>query len=634
MDTDGNNKTQATTDREGENIVDILTVDFETYYDADFSLSKMQTDAYILDDRFEIIGVSVMVNDGPAQWYSGGDVDTVGWLKANFDWENSAVRCHNTLFDGFILAHACGIRPKLWLDTLAQARMLHPYLPSHSLASMAKHFKLPDKGTEVVNALGKRRTDFTTQEMQEYQAYCEHDTWLCREIGTTMDEFTPLLEMKLIDMTVRMFTEPRLVGHTVLIQQLYDAEVARKRELLDSIAFGKDVIMSNDKFADALRSLGVEPPIKTSARTGKDAYAFAKSDKEFTDLLEHPEVEVQALVGARIGTKTTIAETRTQRFIEMSERGPLCVYLQFWGAKTTGRYSGGNKVNWQNLPARGISAGLRKAIMAPEGCKLLVGDSSNIELRTVMALAGQWDVVDKIRAGVDLYCDFASKLFGRSITKADFAERFLGKTACLGLQYGAGATRFQEMVRIASTTVPGVQPITLDRAYAIVDLYRQVHYKVVELWSRCQDVVLPDIANGCSMLNVDVNEWFITQRDGFGRPGEPGVVYHDLKYNPVNREWDYQMGRQRARIYGPKIVENLTQHAAMKIVMWQTARINQRYPVVLSVHDEAVCVVPDDELTEAKLYMEECLSLTPAWCRGHIPVACEVDSGQSYGDAK
>jgi hypothetical protein len=954
MDTDGNNKTQATT--KGA-IVDILTVDFETYYDNEYSLSKMQTDAYILDDRFEIIGVSVMVNDGPAQWYSGGDVETVGWLKANFDWENCAVRCHNTLFDGFILAHACGIRPKLWMDTLAQGRMLRPYLPSHSLASMAKHFKLPDKGTEVVNALGKRRTDFTAQEMQEYQAYCEHDAWLCREIGTTMDEFTPLLEMKLIDMTVRMFTEPRLVGHTVLIQQLYDAEVARKQELLDSIAFGKDVIMSNDKFADALRSLGVEPPVKTSGRTGKEAYAFAKSDKEFTDLLEHPEVEVQTLVGARIGTKTTIAETRTQRFIEMSERGPLCVYLQFWGAKTTGRYSGGNKVNWQNLPARGISAGLRKAIMAPEGYKLLVGDSSNIELRTVMALAGQWDVVDKIRAGVDLYCDFASKLFGRTITKADFAERFLGKTACiaegelvltdyglipieqvttlhkvwdgvswvnhagvvykgvknvieyqglwatpdhlvhlengtwcefeaaadqkarisvtanagrpvcvvddlrtratgrqtllsmrlwrgamgwgrqsaqrqifavqrlcgiraaresrqvgqaqgypnshnsptcgsserplhqsaiaklgavwsarrgvpvriykgirrvradlaeclrafgnrsyreqptlragelalynaakqceqpphnanaanrgrgdtfvgvaepifrsgyralcaagdvrvggysyggagssreaeklagnsgkitsarvydivnagprnrftvsgllvhncLGLQYGAGATRFQEMVRIASTTVPGVQPITLDRAYAIVDLYRQVHYKVVELWNRCQDVVLPDIANGCSMLNVDVNEWFITQRDGFGRPGEPGVVYHDLKYNPVNREWDYQMGRQRARIYGPKIVENLTQHAAMKIVMWQTARINQRYPVVLSVHDEAVCVVPDDELTEAKLYMEECLSLTPAWCRGHIPVACEVDSGQSYGDAK
>lgn len=622
------------TKRKEPNIVDIVTIDFETYYDKDFSLSKMQTDAYILDDRFEIIGVCVMVNDGPPQWYSGGDVDTVGWLKANFDWDNSAVRCHNTLFDGFILARVCGIRPKLWMDTLPQGRMLHPHLPSHSLAAMAKYYKLPDKGTEVVNALGKRRTDFTAQEMKDYQAYCEHDTWLCREIGEVMDEFTPILELKLIDMTVRMFTEPRLVGHTVLIQQLYDAEVARKQELLDSIAFSKDVIMSNDKFADALRSLGVEPPVKISARTGKEAYAFAKSDKEFTDLLDHPELEVQTLVGARIGTKTTIAETRTQRFIEMAERGPLCVYLQFWGAKTTGRYSGGNKVNWQNLPARGISAGLRKAIMAPDGCTLLVGDSSNIELRTVMALAGQKDIVDKVRAGVDLYCDFASKLFGRTITKANYAERFLGKTAMLGLQYGAGAPRFQEMVRIASTTVPGVEPITLNRAYEIVDLYRQVHSKVVELWNRCHDVILPDIANGCSMLNVDVNEWFITQRDGFGRPGEPGVMYHDLKYNPSSKEWDYQMGRQRARIYGPKIVENLTQHAAMKIVMWQTARINQRYPVVLSVHDEAVCVVPDDELTEAKLYMEQCLNMTPMWCRGHIPVACEVDSGQSYGDAK
>jgi hypothetical protein len=133
------------------------------------------------------------------------------------------------------------------------------------------------------------------------------------------------------------------------------------------------------------------------------------------------------------------------------------------------------------------------------------------------------------------------------------------------------------------------------------------------------------------MLNVDVNGWFITQKDGFGRPGEPGVMYHDLKFD--GKEWSYLMGKQRVRIFGPKVVENLSQHAAMRIVMWQTARINQRYPVKLSVHDEAVCVVPNEELTEARAYMEECLSLTPKWCRS-IPVSCETGIGPSYGDAK
>ena len=612
--------------------MDILTVDFETYYDKDYSLSKMQTDAYINDAQFEIIGVAVVKNDEPAVWFSGSDTETIGWLHSNYDWENCAVRCQNTLFDGYILTQHCGIKPKLWMDTLGQGRMLLPYLTSHSLANLVKQYNLPDKGTAVVKALGKRRADFNPMELAEYAEYCKHDAWLCKELGAKFDPFTPPLAMKLIDMTVRMFTEPMLIGDQAKMKQLYDDEVKRKADLLERAETNREIIMSNDKFAEALLALGVTPPMKQSkANPEKETYAFAKSDKDFTDLQEHDDPDVQALVAARLGVKTTIAETRALKFLETAKRGPLPVYLNFWGAKTTGRYSGGNSINWQNVPARGPSAGLRQALLAPAGHTVLVGDSSNIELRTVMALAGQDDVLDKLGAGVDLYCDFASKLFGRTITKADKPERFLGKTAMLGLQYGAGAKRFQEMVRLAKRVDPSVELIDENRAHSIVDLYRSVHWKVVQLWKRCNDVILPDIANGCTMLNVDVNGWFITQWDGFGRPGEPGVMYNDLKYD--GKDWTYQMGRQRINIHGAKVVENLSQHAAMQIVMWQTARINQRYPVKLSVHDEAVCVVRDDELIEARAYMEECLVLTPKWCRS-IPVSCETGIGPSYGDAK
>jgi hypothetical protein len=612
--------------------MDILTVDFETYYDKDYSLSKMQTDAYINDAQFEIIGVAVVKNEEPAMWFSGSDTETIGWLHSNFDWENSAVRCQNTLFDGYILTQHCGIKPKLWMDTLCQGRMLLPYLTSHSLANLVKQYNLPDKGAAVVKALGKRRNDFNPMELTEYGEYCKHDAWLCKELGKKFDPFTPPLAMKLIDMTVRMFTEPMLIGDQAKMKQLYDDEVKRKADLLLRAETNREIIMSNDKFAEALLALGVTPPMKQSkANPEKQTYAFAKSDKDFTDLQEHDDPDVQALVAARLGVKTTIAETRALKFLETAKRGPLPVYLNFWGAKTTGRYSGGNSINWQNVPARGPSAGLRQALLAPAGHTVLVGDSSNIELRTVMALAGQDDVLDKLGAGVDLYCDFASKLFGRTITKADKPERFLGKTAMLGLQYGAGAKRFQEMVRLAKRVDPSVELIDENRAHSIVDLYRSVHWKVVQLWKRCNDVILPDIANGCTMLNVDVNGWFITQWDGFGRPGEPGVMYNDLKYD--GKDWTYQMGRQRINIHGAKVVENLSQHAAMQIVMWQTARINQRYPVKLSVHDEAVCVVRDDELIEARAYMEECLAMTPKWCRS-IPVSCETGVGPSYGEAK
>lgn len=608
------------------------TLDFETYYDKEYSLRKMQTDEYILDDRYETIMVCIIDDEGDESIIVGSEEEIKTKLNNFCDWSQCAIRAHNTLFDGFILSQRYGIKPKLWMDTLSQARMLMPWLKSHSLANVANQLGIGQKGTAIHNMLGKRLSDMSVEDFDSYVEYCFQDTRLCKKLGEKFDKFTPALDFKLIDMTIRMFTEPKLVGDTPLMEKLYHDEVKRKEGLLALAQLDKETLNSSAKFAKRLEELGVRPPTKISPRTGKETYAFAKTDKDFTKLQEHENPEVQALVAARLGAKTTIAETRALRFVDMSKRGKLPVYLNFWGAKTTGRYSGGNKVNWQNLPARGVSAGLRLALKAPEGHKVLVGDSSNIELRTVMALAGQEDVLEKIRAGVDMYCDFASQIFGREITKKDKAERFLGKTAMLGLQYGAGAERFQEMVRQGAQFMDGIEPISFDKAYDVVQLYRQIHHKVVDLWRKCDKQVLPDIANGCNLLPVDVNGWFITQNRGFGRPGEPGVVYHNLEWK--NDEWTYEMGGGRVKIYGPKVVENLCQHAAMKIVMWQTARINQRYPVVLSVHDEAVTVVPEHELTEAKAYMEECLDMTPPWCRGAIPVACETEIGDSYGDAK
>jgi DNA polymerase len=395
--------------------------------------------------------------------------------------------------------------------------------------------------------------------------------------------------------------------------------------------------MSNDKFALRLESMGVKAPTKVSAKTGKVAWAFAKTDEAFTDLLEHDDSDVQALVAARLGVKTTIAETRALMMLETARRGPLPVYLNYWGAKTTGRYSGGNKINWQNLPARGPSAGMRQAICAPAGHVVVVGDSSNIELRVAMCAAQQTDVVMKILAGEDLYCDFASKMFGRTITKADKKERLLGKIAMLSLQYGAGWRKFKEMVRQQSGEV-----LTDEAAEAIVQLYRRTHHKIVDMWTRFEEVLLPEIANGNpNLVAVEGNGWCLCTGEGFGVGGGAGVAYHQLKKvastdkrgNP-SMEWQYTMGGKPVKLYGGKAFENYCQHVARQIVMWQTARIDAKYPVALSVHDEAVCVVRDDQLDDCVKYMNECLSMTPPWCRGQIPLACEVGSGVNYGDAK
>ena len=613
--------------------MDIIFVDFETYYDQDYSLSKMQTDAYVLDERFETILVCIRLN-GRTVTLHGTEEELKYQLTNLLDWSKYAVVAHNNMFDGFILAQRYGINPRMWLCTVALTRMVKPYLRSYSLANLAKYFGFQEKGYAVKNMKGIRRADMTEAEFTDYVSYCDNDVDLCEKIYNEVIGFCPLLNQILIDMTIRMFTEPTFLGDKAMIADLLEKEIARKEGLMTLAKVDRSEIMSNAKFAERLRNLGVIPPTKVSPRTEKTTFAFAKTDKEFMELLEHPDSEVQSLVAARVGAKTTIAETRARRFLEMAERGPLPVFLNWWGAKTTGRYSGGNKVNWQNLPARGLSSGLRNALIAPPGYSVVVGDSSNIELRMVMALAGQHDALEKLRAGVDMYCHFASALYGREITKADKLERFLGKTAMLGLQYGAGAPRYAEMVRIQGKAM-GAEPIELDKAYETVDLYRSIYSAVTRLWRRCESVVLPDIAGSCDMLPVDVNGWYITQYEGFGRPGEPGVVYHNLRFDTDQDNWVYDQGRLIGKkIYGPKVVENLCQHASMQVVMWQTARIHQRYPVKLSVHDEAVCIVPNSEVDDCKAWMEDCLSTVPAWCKGKLPVVGEVEVGNSYGEAK
>jgi hypothetical protein len=612
-------------------INDFATIDFETFYDKDYSLSKMQTDAYILGEQFEIIGVGVKPSrDAEIEWFSGTEAETKRYLAQAFDWKNTAVCCHNTMFDGFICTQRLGLKPKLWMDTLAMGRAAYSWLPSHSLANLAKHVGIGQKGSEVLNALGLHRADFPADQLERYADYCRMDVALTDTLARVLLETTSPLELKIIDMTVRMFTEPSLQLNKARLQDYYDAEIVRKEQLLEKTEADKDVLMSNDKLAMALVELGVVPPKKVSKRTGKEAYAFAKSDKAFTALLEHPESEVQALVAARLGVKTTIAETRAQRLIETAERGRgFPIYLNYWGAKTTGRLSGGNGINAQNIPNRGADRVIREAIIAPHGHKVVVGDSANIELRVAMAAAGQSDVVRKITDGTDLYCDFATKLYGREITAEDKSERMLGKIAMLSLQYGAGHKTFREMVRVQAK-----KNISEEEAQQIVGLYRELHGHVRKLWSHCENNVLVDIFNREGLRAVDVNGWALTTHTGFAVPGWPGVHYHDLKHNKQEGAWTYQSGKTRPYIYGGKLVENLCQHLARHIVLWQTARVNERFPVALSVHDEIVCVVPDEQVTDCVAYMTESLSLAPKWCRESIPLACEVGVGESYGLAK
>ena len=274
--------------------MDIITIDFETYYDKKFSLSKLTTEEYIRDNQFEVIGVGVKYNAEKTKWISGSESELKEYLQ-QFDWENTCLVAHNTMFDGAILNWRFDVRPRIYTDTLCIARALHGVQVSGSLKALATRYGIGEKGTEVESALGKKRADFRPDELAAYGDYCINDVELTYKLVGLMGAGFPKKELKLIDVTLRMFIEPKLLINSVTLDSHLTQIRSHKDTLVARAGVTKDTLMSNEKFADALMDAGKVPPTKTSPTTGKKTYAFAKTDRAFQDMLVSENLYVKAL---------------------------------------------------------------------------------------------------------------------------------------------------------------------------------------------------------------------------------------------------------------------------------------------------------------------------------------------------
>ena len=621
----------------------MLTIDFETYWDKDFSLSKMTTESYIRDPQFEVIGVSIKKDDGPIEWVSGDD-QTIKQALLERGAQNDVCVAHNAAFDMAIMNWRHGIRPRVIVDTLSMSRPITGLSVGGSLRALGEYFGIGEKGTEVYNTQGKHRKDFTPEELERYGRYCQQDVNLTYQLLQKLLPLSTAQEMYLIDLTIRMFTEPVLQLNAELLETHLEKVRAGKQALLDSVSHGdRSAFMSNDKFAELLRAEGVEPPTKVSEKTGKTAYAFAKTDAGFQALLSHPNERVQALASARLGLKSTLEETRTQAFLDIARRGPMPVMLNYYGAANTGRMSGGDGTNPQNLPRGGA---LREAICPPEGYTLVACDSSQIEARTLAWFAGQTDLVEAFANGEDIYSKFASSVYGKPINKHEHPEeRHVGKTCILGLGYGTGALKLQHAL------ANGFIKVNLPAAECerIVKLYRSQYDTIPRLWKDCQNAITNMFNGYDSTVGVAIRLPVSGADHTILLPNGMKLRYPDLKCETNDRgfpEYSYQKKRFRARLYGGALTENLIQSLARIIVAYQMCKIKQELDktckakadgkirrVVHMVHDEVIVVVPDEEAQEVKHMMETIMSTPPKWAPT-LPVSCEAGLGKTYGEAK
>lgn len=595
-----------------------LVIDFETHYDPkDYSLSKMTSTEYIRDPRFQALCCAFKLEDEPTTLAWGDDIAKA--LK--FYGTNVRAVAHNAQFDGAIAAYHYGWNPDEWTDTVGLARA-QLRLKSYSLGSLGEHMGFGPKLDGLSVSKGKRLEDLQDYEKTILGDYCVRDVELCHKIYSKLIGACPRFEFLLLDWSIKAVTQPRLaVDYEMLDQYVVDLILNRDR-ILQEAGITRDVIMSNPKFADALRNLGVEPPMKISPRTGKPTYAFAKDDKEITDLLQHQDVRVQTIVAARLKLKSTIEETRAHRLSSIGRTGLLPVPLLFYGAHT-GRFSGGGGINLQNL-TRGSK--LRKGIVAPPGKVLVVGDSSQIEARALALAAGQDDLVEVFRKGLDPYCDMASFIYGREITKKDEDERWLGKVTVLGAGYGMSANTFFEFLRAQG------KPRPMEMCQKAITAYRKKNSMIVRFWDTC-DRALHAIHDGKSVSLSDSIE-VMAKYNSIQLPVGFPLLYPGLSYSGSERRWSYiARGEGRSGIYGGLVTENIIQSLARHVVMEQLLIVNETYPVALTVHDELVAVVDEADGPAARDHIETVMKTPPRWWSS-LPVGAEVKFGKVYGDIK
>lgn len=590
----------------------VVTLDFETYYDSKYSLTAkdMNTSEYIRDPRFKIHCVGIKIGNGETRVYSGARIEEE---LRKLPWEDLSLLCHNTAFDGLILSHWFGLKPKIYLDTLSMARGIYSANSSNALDAVATRLGIGGKIPEVLSS-SKGLVILPALIQSHLEEYCARDVDLTWEVFTRIYGLIPDHELELIDVTIRMFCDPIIQIDEELVEQAILDESATKKNLVAELGVTIKQLRSDEMFAGLLRAAGVDPPSKKNS-AGQKAWAFAKSDESLQALLRHPSDYVNKLARARIAVKTSIAETRAARILKAGENGQrLPILLNYCGAHTT-RWSGGNKLNLQNLPKGGP---LRKALMAPEGHVLCVGDSRQIEPRLLMWFSDERTLLEAFRDG-DAYIDMAKRLFGvESPTKE---QRFIGKVCVIGLGYGMGHLKLQR------TLAQGIlgPPVSLstEECKEIVNSYRTRMTKVTELWK--------ELENELVCMQKEKNKRVLKCLEfGYERvrlPNNLKLHYPGLTILENGIRYDTRDGF--SYIYGGLFTENLIQAMARCIVGEQIRMISKRYRVVTMSHDEIVWVAPKEEADEALKFGFDIMKVPPVWAP-ELPLDVEGGYDERY----
>jgi DNA polymerase bacteriophage-type len=497
----------------------------------------------------------------------------------------------------------------------------------------------------------------TTEGWKTYAGYCINDVDITFAAFKTMWAYFPSEELAIIDMTLQMFIHPKFVLDTKEVQRYRSQLLINLEDLIRLSGVAKTTLASNQKFAAYLeRHHNIIVPIipsPTIKNPDNTKLALSKGDLEFIEMRKaHP--ELNHIWDARLCVKSTGEINRTERLLKHAEptTKTIAVPLKYYGAHT-GRWSGTNRVNFQNFKR---NSPIRYSLHAPEGYKILVRDLANIEGRMNAWFNQQHDKCNAFAEGRDLYNEIAEEIFGYPVDRKkkvqdaqgnyldisggivgyedaaylQFMEGFTGKTAELGLGYGMGATKFRHQCAVLGD-------ILFDHSFtkSIVDLWRTKNYKIHAGW-RLGDRAIFDMAS----YKMTPYDWhgIRVERGRLVLPNGLALNYPDLKHvtEDGQSQFTYWNGQYYKSLYGGLLMENIIQALSRITMSTMMLKINSYLKpmggkILLTVHDEIVPFAPDAHAAEAFEYMGEVMSTPPSWANdGYLTLTSEGGIAQNY----
>lgn len=263
----------------------LVSLDFETYFDDDYTLKKMSTSEYVRDPRFKAQMVGIKVGKGKTKIVPHKRI--AAELK-KINWATHSLLCHNTQFDGLILSHHYGIVPAKYYCSLSMARGLHSNEIGAGLDEVAQFYGGEGKIDGVLDRT-KGVLDWPMALYNDAAIYCDRDVNEMYRIFREMWAKYPAAEIDLIHMTIRMFCDPVLLVDIPRVQAEYEREVKKRQDLMLGIVNAADYEPDGDLYDKELYKKLIKGPAERALAGTERAMHITKrlvgSNEQFVNLL-------------------------------------------------------------------------------------------------------------------------------------------------------------------------------------------------------------------------------------------------------------------------------------------------------------------------------------------------------------